>query len=470
MSVYTPGAIGGGGVGAAGLAVYPAIGAGTGAIPLNRFAGVGYNGKTSRHIIWSGDSTISGDTVPVANPCSTRLGQLLATQDRPELGPYIQGGFVGMWRTDQWTIGSTIQTGSLNGTVNDYAPFGYDARGSDAGGTDATHIITWTRPAGLTVAAIRVYLVQSAFFSNQISYSVNGGTTWNQLVAQYNPPNPALAAVDIITANPTTLQIRCATVAGANAILPGILGIVPMSVAGAIGRTVQDAATNSNTIVTSATANFVNAPWPAGDVGAPVTGLNIIDGTTIATWSSATAVVLNQAAIGTGTNGNLSIDTPSATGIMVHNLGRDANFLFSYARSTLGKPQAVPFNIRPDLHITGYWTNDGLTSTPAAYTQQLENLALTFLSNQNGYGSFCDTIMLAMLDQSGRSYGSAYRAAAQAAAQNAGIGVGYLDITQQWGLYAAANASGFMNDTLHPSQAGHNAIANQVARLIRVGA
>lgn len=67
-------------------------------------------------------------------------------------------------------------------------------------------------------------------------------------------------------------------------------------------RTVFDGATNTNTTVTSATAAFV-----AQDVGAWVIGPNIPSGTTIASVTNATTIVLSAAATGTATARMLSI-------------------------------------------------------------------------------------------------------------------------------------------------------------------
>lgn len=61
-------------------------------------------------------------------------------------------------------------------------------------------------------------------------------------------------------------------------------------------RAVADGVTNTDTSFSSATAAF-----GADDVGKPISGTNIASGTTIASVTSATAVVLSQASTGTGT-------------------------------------------------------------------------------------------------------------------------------------------------------------------------
>lgn len=67
-------------------------------------------------------------------------------------------------------------------------------------------------------------------------------------------------------------------------------------------RTVTDAVTTTTTTVTSATAAFT-----ADDVGRTVAGTDIPTGTTIASVTNATTVVLSQAATGSHTGNKLSI-------------------------------------------------------------------------------------------------------------------------------------------------------------------
>jgi hypothetical protein len=67
-------------------------------------------------------------------------------------------------------------------------------------------------------------------------------------------------------------------------------------------RQVTDAVTNSTTLLTSATAAF-----GPDDVGKPVSGTNITAGTTIASVTSATNVVLSVVASGTGSGGTIVI-------------------------------------------------------------------------------------------------------------------------------------------------------------------
>lgn len=72
-------------------------------------------------------------------------------------------------------------------------------------------------------------------------------------------------------------------------------------------RSVTDAVTNGTTTVTSATAAFITY-----DVGQLVSGTNIKSGTTVASRTNGTTIVLSQAATGSGTGGNLTIGSGNA--------------------------------------------------------------------------------------------------------------------------------------------------------------
>jgi len=74
-----------------------------------------------------------------------------------------------------------------------------------------------------------------------------------------------------------------------------------------VGRTVADGATNTNTTVTSATAAFTS-----NDVGAVIAGPGIPSGTTIASVTNGTTVVLSVAATATATSQPLTVTPLSA--------------------------------------------------------------------------------------------------------------------------------------------------------------
>ena len=81
--------------------------------------------------------------------------------------------------------------------------------------------------------------------------------------------------------------------------------------AGAFGRTVNDGTTASNTTVTSATAAFVNAAAPNGDVGAAIFGGSIPVGATIVSVQSATQCTISAPATATASGLSLTICDPT---------------------------------------------------------------------------------------------------------------------------------------------------------------
>lgn len=85
----------------------------------------------------------------------------------------------------------------------------------------------------------------------------------------------------------------------------GVWTVVPAS---AMGRQVNDGATNSNTTLTSATAAFSSTLDP----GAYIAGAGIPPGTTIASVTNSTTVVLSQAATATATGVALTITRPTS--------------------------------------------------------------------------------------------------------------------------------------------------------------
>ena len=76
-----------------------------------------------------------------------------------------------------------------------------------------------------------------------------------------------------------------------------------------IVRSVTDAVLNSTTTVTSATAAFV-----AADVGRPVTGTGIPNGTTISAVTNATTITLSAAATATATGRRAHLRRPATSG------------------------------------------------------------------------------------------------------------------------------------------------------------
>lgn len=120
-----------------------------------------------------------------------------------------------------------------------------------------------------------------------------------------------------------------------------VLGVAP-------ARTVTDAATNTDTSLTSATAAFT-----ANDVGAGVTGTGIPAATTIVSVTNATTVVLNHATTATATGVSVTITPTSnvwAAGAVV--------------------PKAVVARIR---HVSALLSRGWIYPTPDPYSRKLKS-------------------------------------------------------------------------------------------------
>lgn len=111
----------------------------------------------------------------------------------------------------------------------------------------------------------------------------------------------ASTVAEIVINSQLVLEVNPTDFVGMNF---GVWEVIPKA---QMGRTVSDGATNSNTTVTSATAAFAS---PA-DVGAVIAGPGILSGTTIASVTNSTTVVISAAATATATGQTLTI-TPAA--------------------------------------------------------------------------------------------------------------------------------------------------------------
>lgn len=136
------------------------------------------------------------------------------------------------------------------------------------------------------------------FVTDWASVLPNGGTGLG-VVAK---PGAATVA-EVIVSPGIVLEVNVGDAVGYNY---GVWSVIP---AANLGRTVADGATNSNTTVTSATASFAS---PA-DVGAVIAGPGIPSGTTIASVTNGTTVVISAAATATATNQTLTITRQAST-------------------------------------------------------------------------------------------------------------------------------------------------------------
>jgi len=151
-----------------------------------------------------------------------------------------------------------------------------------------------------------------------------------------------------------------------------------------------DGVSNSSTTYTSATANFV-----AGDVGLTITGTDIPAGTTIASRTNATTIVLSQAATGSHTGNSFTIVNrllpAGGTGTVTNFSAGDLSPLFTTTEATTTTTPALSFNLSTAAANTVFGNNTGSTAAPGFQTlvdaQVPDILTLTRASNltTNGF-------------------------------------------------------------------------------------
>lgn len=166
-----------------------------------------------------------------------------------------------------------------------------------------------TRIQYLKAADIRRYLFTTYSQGSVASFATQFATDWAAVLPNGGAglgvvAKPGASTVaEVIIAPGQVLEVNPGDAIGYNY---GTWSVVP---AAALGRTVADGATNSNTTVTSATASFAS---PA-DVGAVIAGPGIPSGTTIASVTNSTTVVISTAATATATNQPLTITRQAST-------------------------------------------------------------------------------------------------------------------------------------------------------------
>ena len=168
-----------------------------------------------------------------------------------------------------------------------------------------------------------------------------------------------------------------------------------------------------------------------------------------------------------------SHDPLTASGVIVHNLGRDEYSLQAFVRASSGDPLAwldaavsdpATLAIRPAL-VALLFSNDVELTSTAMWRANL----LTVIERVRAYA---DVLLMSPFEQSGRSVTTqaGFRAATESVAVAQGCGV--LDLYDAWAGagdtgWAAAKADGLMADGLHPSALGHQDIAGRIWRLLR---
>lgn len=166
-----------------------------------------------------------------------------------------------------------------------------------------------TRIQYLKVADIRRYLLTTYSQGSVAAFATQFVTDWASVLPNSGTglgvvAKPGAATVaEVILAPGQVAELNPGDSIGFNY---GSWIVVP---AAALGRTVADGATNTNTTVTSATAAF-NNPL---DQGATIAGPGIPSGTTISTVTNGTTVVISQAATATATNQPLTITRTTST-------------------------------------------------------------------------------------------------------------------------------------------------------------
>lgn len=171
--------------------------------------------------------------------------------------------------------------------------------------------------------------------------------------------------------------------------------------------------------------------------------------------------------------GIYSRDPRNAAGVVIHDLGRDGDFLGSFTRASAGDPfawlDAVVTN-PPDLKIwpalvTVMFSNDVAFNNTAKWRSDLLKLI-------NRVSPYADVLLMNPYEQNGRdpTVQANFRAATQSVASEQRCGL--LDLYDAWAAagdqgWTAANARGLMDGNNHPSALGHADIAGRVWRLLR---
>jgi hypothetical protein len=166
-------------------------------------------------------------------------------------------------------------------------------------------------------------------------------------------------------------------------------------------------------------------------------------------------------------------DPRTAHGLMVHNLGKNEDFLADLVRPSSGNPLAwfdgvvsnpTSLGVRPDLIIVMF-SNDVIRNDTALWKNNLAKLI-------HRVHTFADLLLMNPYEQNGRSKltQAAYRAATTTMATTYRCAV--LDLYSAYYTagaegFTAAQAAGLMYDSLHPSQLGHDDIAARVWRTLR---
>jgi hypothetical protein len=216
----------------------------------------------------------------------------------------VPGAEIGQWPANASSqsflrIACTFTTAQSSSkyTIHDFADAFYHQG-------EARNVVT---ASGTAVGSSTITLTAAS--SSTITGFVNHG-----IAGQGVPKRAFITAVNNTT-HQLTLNTPVVTAVAGDPTTGAIPAAATLSIDNGTSRSVNDGVTtNLSKNVTSNKSHFVNATVAlGGDVGASITGTNIPDGATIATVTSATAIVLSVAATATGTAQTLSYGATTQT-------------------------------------------------------------------------------------------------------------------------------------------------------------
>ncbi len=472
---------------------------------------------------WRPEITLSGAWTAVA--WSSKLGEAVAAGSRTlplttVVGPSTDGFLV---EVDATTADAEIMrvTGG-NGTstlkvlrgqcgtspvahqagapvTNPYDLGPYGLGWSCGGGSE--NIITWTKPGGYyapwPVGSMSLYVAAGLTSGAQLSTSVDGGATWQDLTEALDTSSAPMLApggfeTPLFTSGVTTVMLRAADASEppVPAAVQGFFGLMPWPG----GANAQNSSLIVNNFAKS--ANFLvllegrgPSPFVVEDDGADY--LQDVVMTIIGPYT-------NDAAANwpvPGTFAGVLFSSPSLyqseiEAVIAHQPGAESLVIGAFEQQGIDaytcwvtNGSTVVTLLSPATYVSSYLVADGYPSAkvrafPPYLSTAIDAGRLVFDPSANGYlpaGACIETVLgtsqcifnvpwsgptgkhVVIFDGRDIPTQNAFRAAAEAAAKAGGAR--YLDLYAHWRTFPKAVAAGLMADPLHESQAGHDAIA-----------
>lgn len=149
------------------------------------------------------------------------------------------------------------------------------------------------------------------------------------------------------------------------------------------------------------------------------------------------------------------------SGPVVHALGASSEFSFTVVRTTSGDWDAWLQAVQPAYVILECPFSNDIAFWPSS---SVEANMQAIIDAVDGYGG--ETMLFCSGEQDGRNttHQAEMRTMAHDLASTNGLYI--VDVYDLWGNYAAANAAGYMFDSLHPSTAGTRYMAQRLANPI----